>query len=485
MKVAKEGKNQPFSLTLSSTDSDSQSDDVSALSHIMEPIHEGDTDLLLVFCPGTFQTSENYFPLMHTIQSQLKLRLWIVVLHNTDQDVLSTSKVDASLTGVLALLKERGYRPGSNEIENIFVAGHSFGAWVSRAVAVRRAQAFIQIGCYFDSENDNLAQHPKPVLTLCGALDGQVTLAAIAKHAGEVAATEQYLGRYNTYAVKPVIFISGMNHAHASNGRLNLERGDLQATISIDDARHRVAELVTAFLAVQAKSPNEAEGARGLEILTRGVDDTHARYRALWESIANQEGDAVAHQLHIASLPSLCPENITSIHHDFRDNFVISKPWIDTGMNRVFITTYLSPAEKQGICNLWVKMKSREALLPHFGAGDDAGARYDPAAILTLGKEINTKTFDAALSLVSEDAREKFMKMGKKLQFVDDSLMQSAVSWIESDLSFTPTESGDVEVRTPILYSPANINPRFAGMHYMKVLTLARAIHWILLSSFR
>lgn len=90
----------------------------------MEPIHEGDTDLLLVFCPGTFQTSENYFPLMHTIQSQLKLRLWIVVLHNTDQDVLSTSKVDASLTGVLALLKERGYRPGSNEIENIFVAGH-------------------------------------------------------------------------------------------------------------------------------------------------------------------------------------------------------------------------------------------------------------------------------------------------------------------------------------------------------------------------
>jgi len=93
---------------------------------IMEPIHEGDRDLLLVYCPGALKASEKYFPLMHAIQAQLSLRLWIVVLHNTDQEVLSTSKIDVSLTGVFARLKQSGFRSGSIDIENVFLAGHRF-----------------------------------------------------------------------------------------------------------------------------------------------------------------------------------------------------------------------------------------------------------------------------------------------------------------------------------------------------------------------
>lgn len=464
-----------------SAESVAQSDDVSALSHIMEPIREGDRDLLLVYCPGALQASESYFPLMHEIQAQLSLRLWVVVLHNTDQEALSTSKIDVSLTGVIARLKERGFRTGSIAIENVFIAGHSIGAWVARSVALNRAQGFIQMGSNLDPQVDNLAQHPKPVLTLSGGLDGQMTPAAIAKHAGEVFATEQDLGRYNTCAVKPVVIIPGMNHAQFSNGRPNVERGDLKAAISISDARRRAGELVAAFLAVQSEGPDGLAGAHGLEILTNGVEETHTRYRALWESLANQAGDAAAHQRHVASSLAISTDNITTVHHDFRENFVISKPWIDTEKNKVFITTYLKPAEKRGINDLWVKMKSREALALHFDTVDAPAARIE-----TFAKDINTKTFDAALSLVSDDAREMFLKHGKKLRFVDDWLCPPpATVWIESNLSFTATPSGDVEVRTPVLLSPMNMPPRFAGMHYMKVLTLARAIHWILVDSFR
>ncbi|KAG0600063.1 hypothetical protein M758_11G004400 [Ceratodon purpureus] len=480
LRAVKEGTREPVNMTVS-TESIAQSDDISALSHIMEPIHEGDRDLLLVYCPGALQASENYFPLMHEIQAQLSLRLWIVVLHNTNQEALSSSKVDASLTGVIARLQERGFRSVSSAIENVFIAGHSIGAWVGRPVALKRAQGFIQMGSSFNAQEDNLPQHPKPVLTLGGGRDGQMTPAAIAKHAGDVLATERDLGRHNTCAVKPVIIIPGMNHAQFSDGRPNLERGDLNPAISITDGRRRAGELAAAFLAVQSEGPSGPAGARGLEILTKGVEETHTRYRVLWESLANQTGDAVAHQLHVASSSALSADNITTIHHDFVDNFVISKPSIDIEMNKVFITTYLKPAVKQGICNLWVKMKSREALALHFDTA------YVPAAqIETLGKEINTKTFDTALSLVSDDAREMYLKHGKKLRFMDDWLCPPpATIWIESDLSFTATPSGDVEVRTPVLLSPMNMPPRFAGMHYMKVLTLARAIHWILLDSFR
>lgn len=185
--------------------------------------------------------------------------------------------------------------------------------------------------CFYPKE-DNLAQHPKPVLTLGGGRDGQLPPSVISKHSAEVVATEPDLGPHNTYAVKPVIIIPGMNHAQFCDGQPNLERGDLPAAISLGDAQDRVGELVAAFLAVQSQGSTET-GARGLETLTKAVEDTHRRYKALWEALANQAGEAAAHQLHVASPSSLALENVTVVQHDFADNFVISKPWIDAERN--------------------------------------------------------------------------------------------------------------------------------------------------------
>lgn len=92
----------------------------------MEPIHEGDRDLLLVFCPGALKASEGYFPLMHMIQAQVSLRLWIVVLHNTNREALSTTKIDVTLTKVLPKLQQRGFRSSRSEIQDTFIAGHRY-----------------------------------------------------------------------------------------------------------------------------------------------------------------------------------------------------------------------------------------------------------------------------------------------------------------------------------------------------------------------
>lgn len=97
-------------------------------SQILEPIRHGDKDLLLVFCPGALQPSEHYLSLMQEIQAQLSLRLWVVILYNTSDQSLSTEKINCSLTGVLARVKERGFRPGSMELENLFIAGHRCGS---------------------------------------------------------------------------------------------------------------------------------------------------------------------------------------------------------------------------------------------------------------------------------------------------------------------------------------------------------------------
>lgn len=343
------------------------------------------------------------------------------------------------------------------------------------------------MGSWFDFKVDNLAQHPKPVLTLGGGRDGQMTPAAITKHSGDVLRTESYMGKYNSYATKPVIIIPGMNHSQFSDGRVNTARGDLQAMISIEEARSRTAELVAAFLAVQSQGMQGEVGRQGFSTLTEDVQETHRLYNPFYEALENQRAGAVIAQLHVAATAKLTKENVVVVHHDFVDNFVISKPWIDEAENQVFITTYLANGGKYGICNLWVKMKSREALSRQFDV--NSVGKFNPDSQTNLGKELNSKTFDLAMTLVPEESRKQFAEQGKTLKFVDDWIVKgSATEWIESDLTFTPSkdEANIVEVRTPVILTPVEgFAPRFCGMHYMKLLTLARAMQWIMLDSYR
>lgn len=95
-------------------------------TQIFEPIKGGDRDILMVFVPGGQKASESYFCLVSEIQAQLSLRLWVVVLYNTEQDLTTSAKIEGSLPGLLRRLQEKGFRPGSFEIENIFFAGHRY-----------------------------------------------------------------------------------------------------------------------------------------------------------------------------------------------------------------------------------------------------------------------------------------------------------------------------------------------------------------------
>lgn len=463
-------------------------DDVSHLSHIFEPIKGGDRDILMLFVPGGQKASESYFRLVSEIQAQLSLRLWVVVLYNTEQDLATSGKIEGSLPGILRRLQEKGFRPGSFEIENIFFAGHSLGAWDGRPVALRKAQGFIQLGSWFDPKQDALAEYPKPVLTLAGDLDGQATVGMSANQASEILDTEPNLGEYNTYAVKPVVIIPKMNHGNFADGKVNYAYGDLDADISYDTSVRRTAELIAAFLSVQVEGPKSDVGQWGFSMLKEAVKETQGRYRAFWEALHNQAAEAVAVQLHVASLPKLKKENVRVIPHKFVNNFVVSKPWIASDENLVFVDLYLSKYGTKGLSNLWIKCKSREALMDVFGPDDTTTtSTYE---LLDVGKDLNAKVFDMALSLVPEDARVRYHERGRKLRFIDDRIVKGpATEWIESDLGFSIVKDGEleiVEVQTPVLMSPTHgITARFAGMHYMKLLTLARAMQWIIVDCLR
>jgi hypothetical protein len=460
---------------------DSPGEDVSSQAIIFEPVREQGIDVLLLFFPGALTSPQAYFPLIKLVQNISAFRLWASILDPGERS-LSSSMIEASLDGMITRAKERGFIPGELSISKIFIAGHSIGAWCARNIAKKRAEGFIEMGCFFDTNSDNLAQYPKPVLSLGGGLDGQLKLAGMANLACEIYIIEPEMGDFNTNAIKPVIIIPGMNHAQFSHGIPNKERGDLDADISIEQARSQAAEFISSFLTVHIKGQAETREL-AFENLRKGVKKTHDLYKTFWEAIQNQEMQAKFWQLQIAGLQELTEENVVVIKHDYLDNFVYSKPWIDIKMKRIFVQVYLSSADKFGIVkNIWIKMKSYEAIQSIFQKSESQSKNVSAA-------DLNADTFHRALSLTPEVFRRKFYECGKKLRFIEDLVVKSSgQDWIDSDVIMKPAEDGldFVDVQSTVIITPiSGVASRFAGMHYMKILSVAKCMEWIMLDSFQ
>lgn len=360
----------------------------------------------------------------------------------------------------------------------------SIGAWLSRSLALRRAEGFIQTGSCLWGNPDNLAQYPKPVLTIVGELDGQITVATAAAHAGQILDVEPDLGEYNTVANKPVVIVQGMNHAQISHGIPNKGRGDLDAEISIEEARSHVAKSVASFLVVNCLPVDDPLRAPSLTYLTQVVRSTENRYRPFWEAI-NQQGEGPKHwQLKVAAVPDLTERNVSVVQHDYVDNFIYSKPSIDEKQERVVVHSFLKPLNHYAVMkNIWVKMKSSEAVSVRFSR---EAVEQDTRR---LAASFNEETFAKALQLVPEDTRKKFLERGKKLRFIDDLLItKSSLEWIDGDLSIQDATDGSglADVQSPVMITGVTgMPPRFAGMHYMKLMTVARAFQWILVDAYR
>lgn len=458
--------------------------DFSSSAHILEPIRKDGSDVLLYFLPGAFTVPAHYFPLLKAIQSRCGFRLWVVVL-DPGSSLVMMPMVEASFDGVLERVKQMGFQTGQYPSQNIFFGGHSWGAWESRSVAMKRADGYIQLGSCFHTCPDNLVQYPKPVLTLCGELDGQITLAAIVKHAGEVYAVKDELGDYFVNAVKPVVIVPGMNHAQFSHCIPNKARGDLDALISPEQARVVSADIMSSFLTVHMNRANSDASTGALAVLTEAVRQTHELYKTFWEAIEEPGRDVKHMQLELAALPGLAESNIGVVQHDYQDNFVYSKPSISLLSRHITIHTYLPPGRKYNIINsIWVKMKSREAVAVAF-----ENSKQKPEEPLFIGASFNERTFSLALALVPEATRRRFEQQGKKLRFIEDVVVKSsAQDWIDSDLIMKPAEdgSGYVDVQSTAIISPVQgVSERFAGMHYLKLLTVARAMEWIFMDCFR
>ena len=181
---------------------------------------------------------------------------------------------------------------------------------------MKRAKGFIQLACTFHSIPDNLVQYPKPVLTVCGELDGQITLSGIVKHAGEVYSMKEELGDYFVNAIKPVIIVPGMNHAQFSHCIPKREREDLDDLIPNEKAKRLIKELLSSFITLHGSNEPNHEV---LSVLTDGVRQTAERHGTFWAAIKDQSRGVKQMQLELASLEE--DLHIGIVSHEYKQSY--------------------------------------------------------------------------------------------------------------------------------------------------------------------
>lgn len=486
---------------------------------ILEPIEGSglltpETDSLLVFLPGAFTPPDAYLPLVEAIQKEaIGLRLWVVILNFTGE-VATKFEIEERYKGARERLRSMGYKDGPMQSSNVIFAGHSWGAYEGRSPALILAQGFIQMGSTFLLGQDNLAQYPKPVLTIAGEYDGHSGLLTFAKSADEVESVRTKLGDSYLLENKPVIVIRGMNHAQFSHGVPNTKRGDVPAVIPIEEAREKASRLVAAFLEVHFLGTEEVEKKSKveemLEVLKLGVDESNKLLRPFWEAMNRQKEGWENLQERLVERAGLAsdvgPFKTEIIWYDFQDDFVYSKPWIDVKEKKIVCHAKLVEQGKfKTSSNVWIKMKSAEAVRVALGtkdldeemdvaSGEHGGIGHgsvtkkaEDVVVTRAAADVNKTIFAQALGECDEAVRRRYEGFGKKIQFLDDRVTTDGADWVESDLTFIPSkeDSNIVGVQSPVILTPAQgILPRFAGMHYMKVWTVARAMDWIVLESF-
>ncbi|KAK9918414.1 hypothetical protein WJX75_003983 [Coccomyxa subellipsoidea] len=142
----------------------------------------------------------------------------------------------------------------------------------------------------------------------------------------------------------------------------------------------------------------------------------------------------------------------------------------------------------------FLKLKSAEAiaLVCH---GPDIGNPNKADAVSAA--EVNAETYQWALENVDRESRELFLQRGKQLSFVPDrdvsKEIATPVQWIKDmPLDFHDTGPNGTSVCSPVVktaavHSSGKPGPEaaFQGNHYMKIISRAGAMEWIMCDGLR
>ncbi len=456
------------------------------------------TDMVIVFYPGIglppAAYKETALAIQEALHSNYELQAYVVVAKFFNNLGYLPQEPERRLASIVAELGKRGVSPRAP----LAVVGHSGGAFLAYDAALTKAQAFVHLGSTLNSRGvlpwapRSVVEYPKPILQLLGEMDGYIRFTGGALEYAEVEGLMAKKGFEEVLLEKPVVVLPGVSHQQFGDGTQSKlarmsGRRDLPPYVSLQEAQRMTGKIVASFLALHLFPLNAKARQQGASVVRQAFDATGRMVRPYLNELSPQAEDDFIRwaQAEVASVEGVGRNSVRAMVFHTTPEFIYSKPSLDAESEYLQVCVRKQPEAaikigftKQVSPALGLKMKRQEAVVQVL-------RRY-PSKKAPTAAELNRRTFEKALERVSEEARRRYDRYGRKLEFLGDDEITAerggGPAWVAAPLEVKPRPEDPmrVTVRAPVLYTPIDTLPRFAGMCYMKLLTPAQAIEWVL-----
>merc|ERR1719322_2040164 len=452
-------------------------------------------DIGFIMIPGAQIPGERYQPLAQEIQLQMKdkARVWVGVTKGWFADFPNPLEIAGALNDCMDQATADGH------VGPVYIGGHSLGGIMLETYIKdhpERAAGIILVGSYLpDLFGDQSNQFPVPVLTVVGELDG-LTISYVYREWIESMIAEDALGVEDKY---PVVVIDDANHGQVASGDIPsfVTDQDVPSPISFEEAHIRYAAAVAAFIVSQEVSlfnEEQVENAlaeiHNLEAYTQDFLQPFIE-TSLMESDHDPENPSSSWMMEGqkillgATEEEVAKLSVVDIVVPFED-LGDAKPSVNqTETCGAVVTTYSQAQYDSNIADANT-LYSASVIKAKFKIEDTVRESLClPEAPRRQCKDINQEAFNLALSLASEEARERFESIGQRLFFDDDSVSPWGPGW-EFSFGFHYDKVNETHTRlysTSLISEPDFIIASAAGMHYCDLLSPFRALEWIYITS--
>ena len=488
---------------------------------VLSPVKAGRQEVALIIVQAPQVKPSQYTPLAQSLQQHaFNYSLWIGIPEYTF-DITFSFDIDKGVDRILTSMKSQGMNSST-----IFFAAHSSlssGPTLQDYLIKNKEMAAGQIlmGGFLQRKNREVA-YPIPTLMVSGELDGVCRVSRVMEeyyHRIYLRQVQSDLDR--AVAQFPVIVIRGMTHFQFASGEIPnmIKELDFKPEISYDEAHKAVATIVSSFMSLTLGNSSS------ISTLSDAVKSTGEFLQPLINAYSlegsyqfkppcydNQPSAACQTGCMWTERAMITMAELTVAHINDTDGFhpaseiipaihhpkIFSKcskpdPSCVVQLSSVSENIYEKDKGDNGLVansasEIRAKLKSRQSVLLAAGYSNvdfnvsDAGSRC---------KTINQQAYDWAMNNTDPKTLTRFRQFGVPMIMGEDKgCLENGGLWIYLPMHYNATKNstgGEVLIIQSIQMKTAVTYPigMFAGMHFCKLLTPARAMEWIYVDGLR
>ena len=481
---------------------------------ILKPLNTGKEHVGVIFVQGTKYNPEQFVGLLQEVQAMSELSVWVAIAKFPNNNV-EEKEIPAALARCLAELKENGMQTSV-----IFYIGEYVGGAHLQEYLLNNdnnASGLVLLGSFLSRENRS--KFPIPSLTIGGGRDGLVRVTRVME-AYYHQVVHSPLPMNETCKRQAVVVLDQLCHSQFADGTGvdGIKGVDFIPTMFLNDAHTAIGWLITSFIEVHMGNDQY------LHKLINALDSTGDFLHPLLTAFG-MEGyyyfkppcydnppsssctigcSWTEHAMSIMAGLKNAVVNDTDGFHPVSEIKHIHHPKIhnkcpsDQSNCTLKVTSvsenvyFQTDKYDSGIINasaieIQAKLKSRQAAMKAVGYRH---VKFNSTDGGSLCGEINSAALSWAISVTDTSTLTDYIQHGQQLVIGEDKGPYDIFpEWERKSLQFIPSEQDGkpvMVVHSIMMKTPTeHLIPIFAGMHYCKLLSPARAIEWIYIDSRR